>query len=473
MSAPRNAVPFNVPPSAARHGRAIVIGGSITGLVTARVLSDSFAEVIVLERDSRPEGPVPRKGAPQMRHAHLLLGAATSLVRSLFPGLIDEITAAGALLVDPGTAVAMNHYGGWKPRFTTGMECVSASRPFLEWHIRRRVEAIDNIAIRYEQVAGELLVEADRVIGVLVEGTGERLTADLVIDAAGRGTRVPRWLDALGYGMPEEEAIGVDLAYTSHLFEKPQNPPGDWYFLVAYSRPPEQRGAFIFEIENGLWIASMTAYFGDHCPKDHEGFLAHARALPVPEVYEALRNAKPVGEGAAHKVPTSRWFHYEKMVRFPRGLLVMGDSVVSLNPIYGQGMLMSFQCAQALNEALIDRARRGASLDELTAAMRRKVAEIVTVPWMLSTTMDLRFDKARGKRPPGLSALQWAFANLIDLTSTDVEACRIFYEMLHMHRGAEALANPRLLFPLLAYSAKSPFIPFQKRIQMGAIPPIQ
>ena len=52
---------------------AIVIGGSITGLVTARVLADHFARVTIVERDRFPDQPEFRKGVPQSRHLHALL----------------------------------------------------------------------------------------------------------------------------------------------------------------------------------------------------------------------------------------------------------------------------------------------------------------------------------------------------------------------------------------------------------------
>lgn len=445
----------------APFGHAVVIGGSVAGLLCARVLSDHFARVTVLERDPRPDGPEPRKGAPQMRHVHALLDAASRGMDELFPGLIEELRGAGAVMMDAASG-ATCQYGRWKPRFKIGFDFVMCSRPLIEWHLRKRVETLPNVTIRYEHVAEDLILDQarERIAGVRVKGAEgeESLSADLVLDAAGRGSRVPRWLDALGYGRPEEQEVGVDLAYVTCLFERPRDFRGGWPALVVSSRPPGKRGCFILEVEGGRWLASMTGLFGDHCPTDPEGFLRFARSMPVPDAYEALKDATPLTAPALLKIPSSRWYHYESMKRFPEGLLLVGDSVCALNPIYGQGITVSVQAAKELQTTLARSAREGGGLRGLSMAFQKRLATLVGMAWTLSTTMDLRSPEATGKRPPGIGAVQWIFANLMDVTSDDEKACRIFYEMMHMRRGPEAFFHPDLLIPLLRHCAKSPFM---------------
>lgn len=454
---------------------AVVIGGSISGLVCARILSDYFSKVTVIERDPRPDGPEPRKGAPQMRHAHLLLEGANAPLRQWYPGIIEELVAAGALLLDAGADAVLHHYGCWKPRFQSGIATIGCSRSFLEWHIRRRTEAISNIEILYEHVAEDLVSNANRdsVTGLVVKGAGEEktLSADLVVDAAGRGTRAPRWLEALGYERPFEQEVKVDLAYTSRIYERPDTVAGNWKALAVYSRLPAQRGAFIFEIEGKRWLVSLPGYFKDHCPSDEEGFLAFAKSLPVPDVYEAIRNAKPLTEPVVHKVPSSRWFRYDRMKRFPARFLVVGDSVVSLNPLYGQGMLVSIQGLHEVSVLLEERAQGNQGLLGLPLIAQKKIAATILPSWMLSTTMDLRSPKTIGDRPFGLGAAQRIFTDLIDMTSTNPEACQVFYEMVHMRRGMDALFDRRIFFPLIGYVIKSPFVPLEKRIRSRDMPP--
>lgn len=436
----------------------MVIGGSIAGLVSARVLSEHFESVVVLERDPRPEGPEPRKGAPQMRHAHLVLEVATRTLRDLFPGLVGEMQQGGARLVDAGADVAIYHYGLWKPRFESGIETIACSRPFVEHHVRRRVEALPGVEVRYEHTAEQLVTTPgrERVTGVRVKSDrGEEvLDADLVLDAAGRGTRVPRWLEELGYGRPEEEKVGIDLAYTSRLYEHPDRPRPDIHAMAIWPRVPAHRGAFLFDVEGGRWVVSLTGYFGDHAPTDEQGFLDFARSLPVPEIHDAIRGARPVTAPVMHKIPSSRWFHYERMRRFPDGLLPLGDSVCAFNPVYGQGMTVAILCARGLRESLGRLARRRGDLAGFARPFLKTQAGLVRMSWMLSATMDLRYREAEGRRPPGFAALEWVFGNLADASSLDRAACQIFFEMLHQRRGPEALVHPDLLLPLLSHGAR-------------------
>ena len=455
-----------------RFGRAVIVGGSIAGIVSARVLSDHFEKVTVIERDPRPEGPESsRRGAPQARHAHVALEPVVRSLRRLFPGVIEQLD--GAFCPDFASAMSWYHYGGWKPRFETDIETLLCTRAFLEWHVRQRVEALPDVEIRYEHVVEDLCADAGRgrVTGMRVKGAGgeEVLDADLVLDAAGRGSRAPRWLDALGYGRPEEEKVEFDLAYASRLYERPLDVGVDWRVLIVYSRPPGWRSGMVQEVEGGRWLVSLNGSFGDNPPADDEGFLAFARSLPVPELYEAIKDAKPIAAPAMHKVPSSRWFHYERMRRLPDSFLLLGDSVCVLNPIYGQGMTIALQSADALGESLAS--LRGAEdLRGLPRAFQRKLSGVVAPAWMLSTTMDLAFSEAKGRRPPGIGALQWMLLNLIDMTSQNERACRLFYEVLHMRRGPFSLAHPAMLLPLLSYSAKSLYTPLEARVNGTAMP---
>lgn len=441
------------------YERAVIIGGSIAGLVCARVLSEHFGEVIVLERDPRPDGPEPRKGAPQMRHVHAVMEVATRTLRALFPGIIEDMLDAGALGMDASADTAIYHYGHWKPRFESGIEGLTCTRPFVEHHVRRRVEALPGVEIRYETTAEELTATGGnrRITGVRTTGPRgeELLSADLVLDSAGRGTRVPRWLSSFGYERPEEETVGIDLAYTSRLYEYSAPRRSDATAMAVWPRIPDHRGGFRFDVEGGRMLVSLTGYFGDHPPVDEEGFVRFARSLPVPNIADSIEEGRPIAPPVKHKIPSSRWLHYERMKRFPEGLLPLGDSVCALNPVYGQGMTVAILCARALRDGLADLARNGGSLADLAPAFLKTQAGLVRTAWLLSATMDLRYPQAEGKRPPAFGALQWAFGQLIDVTSFDRGACQVFLEVLHQRRGMEALAHPALLLPLLSHGART------------------
>lgn len=457
-------------------GQAVVIGGSIAGLLSARVLSDHFEKVIILERDPLPEGPEARKSAPQARHIHAVLEAGLKALDSLFPGLLQELVHEGADLVDLARDAAWLQSGSWKPRYEGGPQSILVSRPFLEWKVRGRVTALPNVEVRQGYGVEELLTDAarKRVTGVKVKGPeGEQtLEGELVVDASGRGSRAPHWLEALGYGRPEEEQVGIDLGYTSRLYERPAG-FDDWKILVVNGRAPEARRAgFISNVEGGRWIVSLNGYFGDHAPTDDAGFLEFARGLPTPHLYEYIRQAKPLTAPVSYKIPTSRWMHYEKMARFPEGFVLLGDTVCALNPVFGQGMTVVGLAAKLLGEH-VARARTssGGLHQGLARSFQKELSKIIGLCWFLTTTMDLAHPETRGKRPFGLKALLWSVQNMIDLTSQDVESCRAFYDVLHMRKGVEGLLQPGFVAALMSYNLKSLVIPREQRANLTTLPP--
>lgn len=457
-----------------RFSHAVVIGGSIAGLACARVLSRHFDKVTVLERGVEPQGPTARKHTPQANHCHLFLEAATRGLRTLFPDLLTSLTQGGAMLVDPPRAAALYHYGMWKPRFRSDMESVFGTRPLLEYHVRKHAALVKNVTIRYECTAESLLSSQDglRITGVRVQSDrGEEvLDADLVVDSEGRGTHLPKWLESLGFGRPIEEKVEIDLAYTSRLTTRPPNIDADLKGIAIYPPFPQKRGAFYFEVEHNQWQLSLTGYLGDHCPTDDEGFLDFAKSIGIPEFVSAVTQTTSLSAPIKHNIPSSRWFHYEKMARFPSGIIAIGDAVCALNPLYGQGVTMAIREVELL-EGLLERTdRQELSFDALGPQFQKDVAKVAAQAWLLSTVMDLRFPEVRGNRPPGLAAVQWVFGNLIDATSQSPKACRIFYDLLHMRRGMDALVHPDLLVPVLLECAKSVVVPRERRIPTGPMP---
>jgi 2-polyprenyl-6-methoxyphenol hydroxylase-like FAD-dependent oxidoreductase len=121
-----------------RSGNAIIIGGSIAGLLAARVLADHFERVTLIERDLLPADIQTRKGVPQDRHVHALLARGLEIMSTLFPGLENELLADGAVPVDLAGETRWYHFGGYKLPFESGFVSLMMSRPLLEWHIRRR-----------------------------------------------------------------------------------------------------------------------------------------------------------------------------------------------------------------------------------------------------------------------------------------------------------------------------------------------
>src|SRR5262249_34197132 len=145
----------------------------------------------------------------------------------LFPGLASDLIEAGGTKLDFPGDVRWFQEGGYKIRFYSGITLILMSRPLLECFVRRRVLANQNVTCLQEHDVESLIASADRtrITGVKVrqraEGAPEEsLDADLVVDATGRGSKSPKWLETLGYPRPEESVIKVDVGYTTRVFRQ-------------------------------------------------------------------------------------------------------------------------------------------------------------------------------------------------------------------------------------------------------------
>lgn len=331
------------------------------------------------------------------------------------------------------------------------MPLLAQSRPFLEWHVRRRLEAHPNVAF----VAGdatELLTDDDRrrVRGVRVrrrDGSAieEDLAADLVVETAGRGSHVPKWLDAMGYERPPEETVVIDLGYATRIYQPPQG-SRDWQMLLVYARAPGgTRTGIVSPIEGNRWIVTLSGCLKDYPPDDDAGFLAFARSLERPDLYDAIRNATPLSRITTIRFPAQRRRHYERMRRFPDGLAVLGDAMCSFNPLYGQGMSVAALEAAALSDCL--RERR--DLAGLPRRFFRRAAGIIDGPWLLATGADFLYPGAAGKRPPGTGVLGWYNVNVLELSGHDPRVQTTFLQVMHLTRSPFALFSPAVLLPVV------------------------
>jgi 2-polyprenyl-6-methoxyphenol hydroxylase-like FAD-dependent oxidoreductase len=434
-----------------KSGRAIVIGGSMAGLLAARVLADHFESVTVIERDARTATPEFRRGVPQGRHAHGLLLRGQQTVFRLFPGIRELLLATGARAFNMGRDMRWLHFGVWKRRYNSQLDGIAASRPLIEWTICEQVRRWPGVQILNEWSFEGLKFEGGRVAGVRAHPRGEPATelhADLVIDASGRGSRTPAELQACGFARPEETNVRIDVGYATGIFRTPEA-PRDWKMLYVIARPPAKRGALILPLEpdagGNRWMATVVGMHGDHPPGDAAGFLEFARSLPAPDIYEALKRAEPLSEIVRYGYAASRRRHYEKLRRFPEGLLVLGDALCSFNPIYGQGMSAASMYADVLAQCLQEQGGR----DGLWRNFFSRAARVADMPWQLATGEDFRFRETIGPRSPILRFLQWYTGKVLIACGRDELIAERFYEVMHLLKPPSAVFSPDVIWRLI------------------------
>jgi 2-polyprenyl-6-methoxyphenol hydroxylase-like FAD-dependent oxidoreductase len=433
---------------------AVVLGASITGLLTARALSAYVDRVTVVERDVVPDGPALRKGVPQAAHAHGLLASGYRVIDDFFPGIMDELEACGAPRGDVVGDFLWFQYGHWKLRHDSGLRGITVSRPCLEAAVRRRVRAIPNVTFceGTDAVKPVFDAAAGRVTGLIVKRRGadreETMTADLVVDAGGRGSQTPAWLQEWGYGQPEVVTVKIDVGYATRTFERR---PGDLFgsmgAIVSGTPPKDSRYAAVLAAEGDRWVITLTGSVGDHPPADEAGWLAFAASLPSSAVHDLVTTARPLSDIVCYKFPANQRRLYEKLRRFPAGYLVVGDAICSFNPLYGQGMSVAAMETRALDECL------AAGLDGLAARFYARASKIVDIPWLIATGEDLRFPQVAGDRPFGTGLVNSYLERVHAVASEDPFVCRKFFDVLNLLASPTSLMTPAVAWRVLARRA--------------------
>lgn len=430
--------------------QAVVIGASMGGLLAARALANHFEQVTLLERDSFPAAGENRKGVPQGRHAHAVLAQGLTIMENYFPGLIDRLVSLGADYGDVSEKALWFHEGGCHQPTHSGINAINVSRPLLEAEVRARVLALPNVqAVEGCDVLGLLStpdkgqVTGARIIRRKAGSAEESLTADLVVDASGRGSRSPAWLEQLGYERPAEDAVKIGVTYTSCQFRrKPEYMPGINALIVA-AAPENPRGGVLLSQEGDRWMLTVAAYLGEQIPQDHEGLLAYVRGMATPALYEAVANAEPISDPVPHKIPSNLRRRYEQISRFPEGYLVLGDAMCSFNPIYGQGMSVAAMEAAVLDSCLAQGKVR------LAQRFFKQAGKIIDIPWSTAVGNDLRFPEVEGPRNGMVRFINWYLGKLHHAAEHDAVVSVAFLKVVNLVASPPSVMHPHIVWRVL------------------------
>jgi hypothetical protein len=329
----------------------------------------------------------------------------------------------------------MFQFGGWKVACEVGVDLWLQTRPLLEHHVRESVRRLANVDLRFATTIDEPVHEGGRVRAVRMRD-GELIEADLVVDATGRGSNSPRWLQQWGYGRVKEQQVDVGLAYVSGIFELPADRRLDAALIVYHLPPDNRRVGFVFPIEGGRVIITLAGYHGDHAPTNIAGFKAWARGLLQPDVAEHLEHATLIGELRRYSYPTQVRRCYGAMWRLPNNYLVMGDAMCSFDPTFAQGMSVAAIQAEALTKL-----RPGMS----THRWQRKLARMTSLPFSMTANEAHRWAETTGWQPPLARLQRWYLARVFEAACTDAVVYRRLLEVMHFVASPAQLFAPKIM----------------------------
>lgn len=427
---------------------AVVLGASISGLLAARVLSEFYDRVTVVERDTLPEDVDNRRGVPQGRHVHVLLASGSDAVEQLFPGILDAFLGDGAVelstdrLSDFWQVLSGQNLRREDGRFDRAFQMYQSTRPFLETHVRQRLRRSDTVTILDSHDVVNLTAEGNRITGVAVAphrgGPTREIAADLVVDAMGRGARTPAFLESLGYQRPPELGTVVRVSYTSQLLRIASPEPPAKLFLIN-AKKGGTAGGVLAKCENNTWLLTSVGMVGIEPPTEWDALRDFAESWAPEPMMAALRRAEPIGEPSRYRYASTQWRRYDRMHRFPDGLVVFGDAICSFNPIYGQGMSVAALEALALRDCL------RAGDDQLARRFFAATSETINTAWQLATGADLAIPEVQGRRTPATRLLGWYTDRVIARCASDLVVHEQFVRVTNLLDPPTRLMRPAII----------------------------
>jgi 2-polyprenyl-6-methoxyphenol hydroxylase-like FAD-dependent oxidoreductase len=427
-----------------------VIGAGLGGLAAAAAVAAHFDRVIIVERDKLPDHPAPRPGVPQSAHLHALLAGGLEALMTLFPDFDKDLEAAGAVKSRVGLDQDLELPGFDPfPHHDIGSVLYTMSRPLLDFLVARRVLSVPNIRVQDRCRVTKIESSSERTgWSVRCENAGghqESLPADLVIDASGRGALTLAVLDSLGYPLPEETSVGVDIQYATMTFASSRQTQNANVTITLPDGTSDTKSGCVVKIEGNKWMAVIGERHRPPPSARVEDFLDFAERLRTPTIYEIIRNAQPIDQVHRFSFPESRWRHFEHYPTFPNGILPIGDAICRFNPIYGQGMAVAAKEAVLLKGLLAVRQRSQYVTTGLAETFFAEAEPWIGAAWSASTTPDFVHPETRGERPPDFERSLRFMSAIYRIAARDAQVYRTLTLVRHLMALPTALHEPDLI----------------------------
>lgn len=426
---------------------AIVLGGSVAGVLAAKVLSQTFNTVTVVERCKLSND---KSIAPQADQFHILLGSGLRALDQLYPGFSRLLVADGGVFTSATKDWHLLFSEGWLKRFESELEVICCSRDLLESAIRRccfeqNIEWIDGCDVKTVELSQNAKPRV--LVAQRHQSNKKWLTSDLIVDCTGANSRALDWLVHSGYQTPLVESISAHLGYACQRFSGVTMPEDCKAALITPKAPTNPIGAAIMPIENDQWMVAQYGFAKHYPSTDQTKFLDGFANLRDPLIAKALENATPVSALQGFRKERNVFKHFDRLNKWPKGFVVFGDALASLNPYYGQGMSTAAMAAITLKKAV--------ESQKSAQQIQKKISAVYRAPWLASSTEDLRWPETEcNAKVQGVNMAHKMSDRLIRAATKSDKACDAFLNAMHMTKPASSLLAPGVCWAMLKHGAK-------------------
>jgi 2-polyprenyl-6-methoxyphenol hydroxylase-like FAD-dependent oxidoreductase len=437
-----------------------ITGAGVAGLTAALFLARDGHDVVLLERDATPLPASSdeafqwqRRGAPQVRHPHAFLARIRNILRDDLPDVRRDLLDAGALEVAWGQFAPDTLDDRTPEPGDEDMALIASRRTTFEWVLRRAALRTERVALRDGVKVTGLIVapgsEPPRVTGVRT--TAGDVDADIVVDAGGRHSALPRLLAEIGVDVPEQKH-DAGMVYLSRFYRvrdgatEPDQQPfnGGTLGYLGYGIFRGDNRTFSATIAIGTEDKELRALIG--LPR----FDAAASLLPAAQTWLDPSVADPIADAHAMAGLVNRLRDLVVDARpLLLGFVAVGDALICTNPLYGRGCSLGAVHARLLASAV---RAHGRDLEALALELHARAQEEI-MPWYEASVAQDEVARQARLAPEGTDvATSLITEGLLPLTRVDAKVSRAFFRAVNLLSTPNAvMADAELMARVFAY----------------------